>query len=238
MNPARFSASEACVRCGRCVNVCPGGVLELGDDRRPHVRAFEEFGWNGCWKCEHCLAVCPVGAVSVLGKRPENSPAVPDPAQAAPIMDALVASRRSCRRYLCRNVPRDVIDDMVRLLANAPNGSNKQQVEFTLIDDVDQMDRLRTLVRDRMEQLAEKGVYPEGFDRESYEDMRRWEQTVRPDMFFCGAPHVLIPHAPLGRGEPVRDAIVAGTYFELLCASRGTQRSVVPERVHRPPFKE
>lgn len=41
-----------------------------------------------------------------------------------------------------------------------------------------------------------------------------------------------------GRGEPVRDAIVAGTYFELLCASRGTQRSVVPERVHRPPFKE
>ena len=30
-----------------------------------------------------------------------------------------------------------------------------------------------------------------------------------------------IPHAPLGQGEPVQDVIIAGTYFELLCASRG-----------------
>ena len=60
-----------------------------------------------------------------------------------------------------------------------------------------------------------------GFDRASYEDMKRWEETVRPDMLFCGAPHLLIPHAPLGHGEPVQDVLVAGTYFELLCASRG-----------------
>jgi nitroreductase len=51
--------------------------------------------------------------------------------------------------------------------------------------------------------------------------MKRWEKTVRPDMLFCGAPHLLIPHAPLGRGEPVQDVLIAGTYFELLCASRG-----------------
>ena len=40
-------------------------------------------------------------------------------------------------------------------------------------------------------------------------------------MLFCGAPHILIPHAPLGQGEPVQDVLIAGTYFELLCASRG-----------------
>ena len=40
-------------------------------------------------------------------------------------------------------------------------------------------------------------------------------------MLFCGAPHILIPHAPLGKGEPVQDVIVAGTYFEIMCASRG-----------------
>ena len=51
--------------------------------------------------------------------------------------------------------------------------------------------------------------------------MKRWEKTVRPDMLFCGAPHILIPHAPLGQGEPVQDVLIAGTYFELLCASRG-----------------
>ena len=69
--------------------------------------------------------------------------------------------------------------------------------------------------------LAGEDVYPRGYDEKSYGDMRRWEQTVRPDMLFCGAPHILAPHAPLGAGKPVQDVIIAGTYFELLCASRG-----------------
>lgn len=64
-------------------------------------------------------------------------------------------------------------------------------------------------------------MYPRGFDEPSYADMKRWEATVRPDMLFCGAPHLLIPHAPLGAGEPVQDVLIAAAYFELLCASRG-----------------
>ena len=32
-----------------------------------------------------------------------------------------------------------------------------------------------------MERLAENGVYPEGFDKKTYEDMKRWEQSVRPE---------------------------------------------------------
>ena len=71
------------------------------------------------------------------------------------------------------------------------------------------------------ERLAEQGIYPEGFGKDAYEDMKQWEKTVRPDMLFCGAPHILIPHAPMGKGEPVQDVIIAGTYFELMCASRG-----------------
>lgn len=64
-------------------------------------------------------------------------------------------------------------------------------------------------------------MYPRGFDEPSYADMKRREATVRPDMLFCGAPHLLIPHAPLGAGEPVQDVLIAAAYFELLCASRG-----------------
>lgn len=110
---------------------------------------------------------------------------------------------------------------MISRLANAPNGGNKQQVEFTLIDDKAQMERFRQETFREMERLSKKEIYPEGFDRASYEDMKRWRKTVRPDMLFCGAPHLLIPHAPLGKGEPIPDTLIAGTYFELLCASRG-----------------
>ena len=219
MNKAQFTVDKSkCVSCGRCVNVCPGGVLSM-EDGAPDIAEFEDFGWNGCWKCEHCLAVCPTGAVSIFGKRAEDC--LPPPENAAAVLDALIANRRSCRRYRQRNVERDVMDGMLTQLANAPNGGNKQQVEFTLLDNLSDTERFRRIAYRRMDELAAQGVYPRGFDAPSYGDMKRWEATVRPDMLFCGAPHLLIPHAPLGSGEPVQDVLIAAAYFELLCASRG-----------------
>lgn len=212
---------DKCIGCGTCVKVCPGGILSLNEGKKVQMEEFQEFGWNGCWKCEHCLAVCPTGAVSIFGHKPQDSIPPADLHTAAPVMDALIANRHSCRRYQDRNVDAAIISDMLSRLANAPNGGNKQQVEFTLLDDKEQMERFRRLARQEMERLAKQGIYPKGFDKASYEDMKRWEATVRPDMLFCGAPHLLIPHAPLGRGEPVQDVLIAGTYFELLCASRG-----------------
>ena len=219
MNKAQFTVDKSkCVSCGRCVNVCPGGVLSM-EDGAPDIAEFEDFGWNGCWKCEHCIAVCPTGAVSIFGKRAEDC--LPPPENAAAVLDALIANRRSCRRYRQRNVERDVMDGMLTQLANAPNGGNKQQVEFTLLDNLSDTERFRRIAYRRMDELAAQGVYPRGFDAPSYGDMKRWEATVRPDMLFCGAPHLLIPHAPLGSGEPVQDVLIAAAYFELLCASRG-----------------
>ena len=208
-----------CAGCGRCINVCPGAVLDFGPDGFPRMTADGRFGWNGCWRCEHCLAVCPAGAVSVFGRRPEDS--LPPPEGSAAVLDALIANRRSCRRYLDKNVPGEVISGMLSQLANAPNGGNKQLTEFTLLDDRARTERFRRLTYRRMEELAARGIYPRGFDGPSYADMKRWEATVRPDMLFCGAPHLLIPHAPLGEGEPVQDVLIAAAYFELLCASRG-----------------
>lgn len=218
MNKAKFEVDkDKCTACGLCVKVCPGAVLSL-EGGAPRIADFDAFGWNGCWKCQHCLAVCPAGAISILGKRPGDS--LPPPVDAAKALDALIANRRSCRRYQRRNVDKAVIDGMLAQLANAPNGGNKQLVEFTLLDDMERTERFRAAARRRMEELAAQGVYPRGFDAASYADMKRWEATVRPDMLFCGAPHLFIPHAPLGAGEPVQDVLIAAAYFELLCASR------------------
>lgn len=222
MNQADFVVdTEKCVGCGKCVKACPGGILSLNQAKKPEMADYKEFGWNGCWKCEHCLAVCPTGAVSIFGHKPENSLPVADYEIAEPTIDSLIANRHSCRRYQDKNVDISIINDMLERLADAPNGGNKQQVEFTLIDNREQMNHFRQLAYSRMEELAAQGIYPKGFGKAVYEDMKRWEKTVRPDMLFCGAPHILIPHAPLGHGEPIQDVVIAGTYFELLCASRG-----------------
>lgn len=213
--------NEKCNGCGLCTKVCPGGILHLNSDHTCEMIEIGCFGWNGCWKCEHCLAVCPHGAISIFGKKPENSIAPVKAEVAVPVMDALITNRHSCRRFLKKDVPAAMINTMLQLLGNAPNGGNKQQVEYTLIDDRAQMDAFRCLAYAEMERLASNGVYPTGFDCSSYEDMKRWEKSVRPDMLFCDAPYLLVPHAPLGRGEPIEDVMTAAAYFELLCASRG-----------------
>lgn len=222
MNYAGFEVDyNKCTGCGRCVKVCPGGVIFVNEMKKAEIKDFSEFGWNGCWQCEHCLAVCPTGAVSVLGHKPENSTAPVDCEKMTAVINSIIANRHSCRRYKDENVDKAVIYDMISRLANAPNGGNKQQVEFTLTDGKEQTKIFRFALYKETERLAAEGIYPKGFDKKSYEDMKRWEKTVRPDMLLCGAPHLLIPHAPLGQGEPVRDTVIAGTYFELLCASRG-----------------
>lgn len=68
---------------------------------------------------------------------------------------------------------------------------------------------------------AAQGIYARTFDAHYYGLLKQWEATVRPDMLFCSAPHILIPHAPIGKGCWVQDVNIACTYFELLCASRG-----------------
>lgn len=221
-NIANFRVDrEKCIGCGLCVKVCPGSVLHLNEQRKCEMDEIDSFGWNGCWKCEHCLAVCPKGAISIFGKQRSDSLPPVKAETAAPVLDALMANRHSCRRFLKKDVAPEIIDGMLQMLGNAPNGGNKQQVEFTLIDDREQMNAFRRLAYTEMDRLASEGVYPAGFDKPSYEDMKRWEKTVRPEMLFCDAPYLLIPHAPLGKGEPVEDVNIAAAYFELLCASRG-----------------
>lgn len=66
-----------CIRCDKCINTCSEMVIEFGPDGYPQMKEFERFGWRGCWHCQHCLAVCPVGAISIFGKKPEDSLLLP-----------------------------------------------------------------------------------------------------------------------------------------------------------------
>ena len=48
---------ELCDRCGRCVETCPTGAVEMRADRPVIVRP------DDCTYCTDCEAVCPHGAI-------------------------------------------------------------------------------------------------------------------------------------------------------------------------------
>lgn len=105
-------------------------VLPPGKDGCPEMREFERFGWRGFRKCQHCLALCLTSAISIFDKELENSPPLP-PAEMGGYMEQLVAGRRSCRRYLDRNVGPQVIDRILNAMQSALTGGNPSSVEYT-----------------------------------------------------------------------------------------------------------
>ena len=131
----KFTVDKSkCVKCGNCINTCSGMVIEFGSDGFPYMKEFERFGWRGCWRCQHCLAVCPVGAISIFGKKPEESLPMP-PDQMGEYMEQLVTGRRSCRRFLDKNVDPEIITRILSAMAAVPTGGNAMGVEYTVIDD-------------------------------------------------------------------------------------------------------
>ena len=218
-----------CIGCGKCVNVCSGMVLELKDGA-PVMKPFERFGWRGCWRCQHCLAVCPQGAISIFGKKPEDS-LPPPPPEMGEYMERLVVNRRSCRRFLDKNVEPKIITDILNAMAAAPTGGNAQGVEYTLIDDKDRVHEIWKAAYAKMDADAKRHIYTHSFSDFYYGKMKESEKTVRKgDLLFCGAPHLFIAHDRCA-GKWAEDSKVncniATAYFELLCNAHGLGTTIM-----------
>ena len=50
--------AKKCIRCSKCINVCPGNLLYRGEDGRAYIKYPSE-----CWGCTACLKECDTGAV-------------------------------------------------------------------------------------------------------------------------------------------------------------------------------
>jgi nitroreductase/NAD-dependent dihydropyrimidine dehydrogenase PreA subunit len=213
-----------CIKCGKCINVCSGQVLEIGEDGYPRMKDFERFGWRGCWKCEHCLAVCPNGAISIFDKKPEDSLLPPDNDMGEQ-MGRLVVNRRSQRRYLDKNVDPKIIDKILDAMQSVPTGGNSCNVEYTIIDDKERVKEIWNVAYPKMEQLAKKHIYTHSFSDFYYRIMKKSENNIRKnDLLFCGAPHLFIAHEKCV-GKWAEDSKIncniASTYFELLANAYG-----------------
>lgn len=221
MSITGYQLDEAkCNGCGLCTRACPPGIIHLDGTGKARIEDVGELGWYGCWQCQHCLAVCPQGAISIFGRAPGDSPAPPSAEEAFPLAEALVRGRRSCRDFRDENLDPALIEELLDILATAPTGGNKQMVEYTLIDDKDQVRALRDAMYRELESQAARGVYPATFDAASYQRMKAWQREPG-DLIFRTSPHLLIPHAPGRIGCTVQDVNIAAAYFELLCAARG-----------------
>ncbi len=207
-----FEISATCKGCGACVKDCAFGVLTMKDGR-PVVREGHE---EGCMNCQHCLAICPEGAVTINGVGADDCRAleemvIPPPNEIA----NLLMSRRSIRQFEKAELPRGEIADLLETLKYVPTGCNIRHLTFRVVDSAAKMANLREKM---MALLVEHlPTLPENIQQ----IVTSWQKHPETDVFFRGAPHLLIVYGDPKAVTPQVDCDAACAYFDLLAQANG-----------------
>jgi nitroreductase/NAD-dependent dihydropyrimidine dehydrogenase PreA subunit len=219
---------EKCTGCGLCLKVCPDRTISLAAGRAMVTGRH-------CLQCGHCAAVCPTAAIEVraiaaasldfksftLDKRwlPWGEFPIGE-------LVRLMASRRSCRNFLARPVPGATLEDLVKIGATAPSGTNCQKWTFTVLARRDQVEKLGDRIGVFFVRLNKMAGNPllrllsRLFSRDALGNYyRRYYDSVQRglalraeeggDLLFHGAPALILVGSEAGASCPAEDALLA-----------------------------
>lgn len=204
-----------CTKCKLCVADCPVFIIN-GKTEFPEIKDSKEAN---CIKCQHCLAVCPEGAISIWGKEPENSIVVSSEIPKSSELENLMQTRRSIRRFKAQEIDKELIHHLISVASYAPTAQNQNAVKFSVIDNKDDMYKLRELTYNYIKKANEEGNLPKSLLYLS-DFQKKWEEK-QIDVIFRDAPHIVVVSAPKKNVAPVVDSVIALTYFDLLANSNG-----------------
>lgn len=128
--------TENCIRCGRCVKVCPSQVFRQENKKTAVVIVRPD----SCISCGQCVAICPKGVLTHSAFpsekiHPFDRKEYPAPAQLA----LLLKARRSVRAFSQKPVSPELLAQIIEAGYCAPTAHNKQEVRFTLVTDPDKL---------------------------------------------------------------------------------------------------
>lgn len=117
--------ANSCIGCGKCVEDCVNGFLELVTDESGSFKA--SFVSRGrCLECGHCNAICPQGAISG-GK-------VEEPECSDDELLSLMAKKRTVRKYIKgKRIQQDVLEKIILAGQSAPTNRNRRSARIVLI---------------------------------------------------------------------------------------------------------
>ncbi len=237
MYASRPSIDHArCTLCGKCVVICESNKLAILE-KKLHVL-------DDCAVCGHCYAVCEAGAVSFVALRPRVfksfpyngayfPPGNPDPS----IVAGLIGSRRSVRHYTSKEPATETISDLLECASMAPSAHNDQQWEFVVVRDraviaslagrlLEYYGALNRLVANTfMRRLAGlfMGKKVDQYYSEHYSGVQRRIAAVagKKDLFFYGAPALIVVHSAMDGNSPLENAQYAAYNICLLAHAMG-----------------
>ena len=223
---------ESCIECGKCVRVCPAGIMVRSADGK----RIEAVRTDRCIGCGHCVDVCPTDSVLHSDFPPQRVHAVDPAAQPTPEqVQLLIRSRRSNRALTPQPVPAETLQQIVEAARYAPTASNSRQVSFTLVTEPERLRRIGDFTVGVFASTARKLLHPlvrpllKRLRPDLYRYAARFAELKREheagkDPILRKATALLIIHTPVSNRFGCEDANLAYQNASLMAESLGVSQ--------------
>ncbi|MDA3957987.1 nitroreductase family protein [Oceanispirochaeta sp.] len=221
---------QTCTNCGICITECPAKTIRKEKESARIIH-------KGCIECSHCGMVCPVNAVRADGK---ELPVYPEDLSALTkedLLDHMILSKRSVRRYKNDPVTTDDLKAIIRSGETTATATNSQYCDSIVFKGAEVSVFASTLARILLK-VVRIGLNPVGRFLLKAVGLGRYakkevitgfyqllNQTLegKADPLFHGAPTVVILTYPAKKGKRFgrTDCAVAGENMMLTAHSRG-----------------
>lgn len=187
-----------CVNCGACVSTCPMAIFHR--DKEGHIAVRD----GKCLDCFHCTAICPTGAVTHDEWGAASLPVSPTDNS----MAAKFRRRRSIRHFKTETPSRETIQKALDGAAYAPSAKNARPYGWTVV-----------LGREKVDDMY-RTVLEWAKDQPDFRHLI-WVDRRGGNPVTCGAPCLVLVHAPDGSTYPDTDSVIAMTLAEQLLNDDG-----------------
>ena len=198
------SDKQKCIKCYKCITICPFNVLEEKEDGYPGL-----VEGKMCLECMHCGAACPVEAILYGDDKSIKDETIKELSpNFSKDLKSHILQRRSYRHFKQEPVDKKIIEDVLDTVRWTPSAKNQQPTKWIVISDKNLMKKMMDIIIDFVEKS--------GMSSEVASEFEEGNNVVMGE-----APTLIIAYASDSAINAPADTHISVATAELLLQSKG-----------------